>query len=57
MNNVHKSERYLRHGTAVVATTYGPVVFGKQSCLLLRESDDLECESRLRVLSHTVVPR
>ena len=44
VNNVHKSERYLRHGTAVVATTYGPVVFGKQSCLLLRESEDLECE-------------
>lgn len=43
VNNVHKSERYLRHGTAVVATTYGPVVFGKQSCLLLRESEDLEC--------------
>lgn len=40
VNNVHKSERYLRHGGAVVATTYGPVVFGKQSCVLLRENQD-----------------
>lgn len=31
VNNVHKTERYLRHGGAVVATTYGPVCFGKQS--------------------------
>lgn len=40
VNNVHKSERFLRHGGAVVATTYGPVVFGKQSCVLLRENQD-----------------
>lgn len=39
-NNVHKSERYLRPGAATVATVYGPIVFGKQPCLLLRESDD-----------------
>ncbi|CDZ97146.1 Uncharacterized conserved protein [Phaffia rhodozyma] len=39
-NNVHKSERFLRAGTAMVATTYGPIVFGKQPCLLLRETDD-----------------
>ncbi|KZT29103.1 ribosome biogenesis protein tsr1 [Neolentinus lepideus HHB14362 ss-1] len=41
-NNVHKFERYLRHGDMYVATTYGPVVFGKQSCMLLRETKDLE---------------
>ncbi|KAJ7879635.1 ribosome biogenesis protein tsr1 [Mycena olivaceomarginata] len=32
-NNVHKFERYLRHGVTSVATTYGPVAFGKQPCL------------------------
>lgn len=41
-NNVHKSERYLRHGAATVATIYGPIVFGKQPCLLLREDEDDE---------------
>ncbi len=44
VNNVHKSERHLRHGGAVVATTYGPVAFGKQSCLLLKESEDEDGE-------------
>ncbi|KAI0633223.1 ribosome biogenesis protein tsr1 [Trametes polyzona] len=39
-NNVHKFERYLRHGTTSVATIYGPVVYGKQPCTLLRETDD-----------------
>jgi pre-rRNA-processing protein TSR1 len=39
-NNVHKSDRFLRHGGAVVATTYGPVIFGKQSCILLKETED-----------------
>ncbi|KAH9944690.1 ribosome biogenesis protein tsr1 [Amylocystis lapponica] len=39
-NNVHKFERYLRHGVTSVATTYGPVVFGKQPCMLLRETED-----------------
>lgn len=38
-NNVHKSDRFLRHGGAVVATTYGPVIFGKQSCILLKETE------------------
>ncbi|TFY82450.1 hypothetical protein EWM64_g1558 [Hericium alpestre] len=41
-NNVHKFERYLRHGTAHVATTYGPVVFGSQPIVLLKESADPE---------------
>ncbi|KAF7983823.1 hypothetical protein HWV62_19079 [Athelia sp. TMB] len=41
-NNVHKFERFLRHGVTSVATTYGPVVFGKQPCVLLRESSDLQ---------------
>lgn len=39
-NNVHKFERYLRHGVTSVATTYGPIVFGTQPCLLLRETED-----------------
>ncbi|KAJ7594449.1 ribosome biogenesis protein tsr1 [Mycena floridula] len=40
VNNVHKFERYLRHGVTSVATIYGPVVFGKQPCVLLRETSD-----------------
>ncbi|ESK90857.1 ribosome biogenesis protein tsr1 [Moniliophthora roreri MCA 2997] len=40
VNNVHKFERYLRHGITSVATIYGPVVFGKQPCVLLRETED-----------------
>ena len=39
-NNVHKFERYLRHGNTTVATVYGPVVFGNQPCILLRETAD-----------------
>ncbi|KAI8994012.1 ribosome biogenesis protein tsr1 [Trametes punicea] len=39
-NNVHKFERYLRHGVTNVATIYGPVVYGKQPCTLLRETED-----------------
>ncbi|KAI0663427.1 ribosome biogenesis protein tsr1 [Cubamyces menziesii] len=39
-NNVHKFERYLRHGVTSVATIYGPVVYGKQPCTLLRETED-----------------
>ncbi|KAJ9111440.1 hypothetical protein QFC19_001209 [Naganishia cerealis] len=42
VNNVHKSEKYLRHGEALVATTYGPAILGKQSCLLLKESENPE---------------
>jgi len=38
-NNVHKFERYLRHGITNVATIYGPAVFGKQPCILLRENE------------------
>ncbi|TFK44273.1 ribosome biogenesis protein tsr1 [Crucibulum laeve] len=41
-NNVHKFERFLRHGVTNVVTTYGPVVYGKQPCVLLRESSDLQ---------------
>ncbi|KAF8323855.1 ribosome biogenesis protein tsr1 [Clavulina sp. PMI_390] len=41
-NNVHKFERYLRHGTSSVATIYGPIVFGKQPCLVLRETGDYQ---------------
>ncbi|KAF8197913.1 ribosome biogenesis protein tsr1 [Pholiota molesta] len=39
-NNVHKFERYLRHGVTSVATTYGPVIYGKQPCVLLSETSD-----------------
>lgn len=39
-NNVHKFERFLRHGVTSVATTYGPVVFGKQPCVFLKETSD-----------------
>ncbi|EIN07032.1 ribosome biogenesis protein tsr1 [Punctularia strigosozonata HHB-11173 SS5] len=39
-NNVHKFERYLRHGVTSIATVYGPAVFGKQPCMLLRETAD-----------------
>ncbi|KAH8107489.1 DUF663-domain-containing protein [Phellopilus nigrolimitatus] len=39
-NNVHKFERWLRHGVTSVATTYGSVAFGNQPCALLRETDD-----------------
>jgi len=45
-NNVHKFERYLRHGVTSVATTYGPVIYGKQPCVLLRETLNGEGESR-----------
>jgi pre-rRNA-processing protein TSR1 len=37
VNNVHKFERYLRHGDTYVATVYGPILFGNQPCTLLRE--------------------
>jgi len=40
VNNVHKFERYLRHGETTIATIYGPVTFGNQPCALLRESSD-----------------
>ena len=43
-NNVHKFERYLRHGVTNVATIYGPVVYGKQPCSLLRETEDPQGE-------------
>ena len=32
VNNVHKSEKFLRPGAATVATTFGPVCFGKTAC-------------------------
>jgi pre-rRNA-processing protein TSR1 len=39
-NNVHKFERFLRPGVTSVATTYGPVIFGKQPCIFLKETSD-----------------
>ncbi|KAF5326304.1 hypothetical protein D9611_000357 [Ephemerocybe angulata] len=44
-NNVHKYERYLRHGVTSVATVYGPVTYGHQSCTLLREGKDPQAPS------------
>ncbi|KIJ49414.1 hypothetical protein M422DRAFT_225108 [Sphaerobolus stellatus SS14] len=41
-NNVHKFERYLQPGVTSVATTYGPVIFGNQPCILLKETDDVQ---------------
>jgi pre-rRNA-processing protein TSR1 len=41
-NNVHKFERFLRHGVTSIATTYGPVVFGKQPCVLLKETTNMQ---------------
>jgi pre-rRNA-processing protein TSR1 len=40
VNNVHKSEKFLRPGSATVATTYGPVCFGKTACILLKEEGE-----------------
>jgi pre-rRNA-processing protein TSR1 len=37
VNNVHKSEKFLRPGAATVATTFGPVCFGKTACILLKD--------------------
>ncbi|KAF8481485.1 ribosome biogenesis protein tsr1, partial [Gautieria morchelliformis] len=39
-NNVHKFERFLLPGVTSVATTYAPVVFGRQPCMLLKETGD-----------------
>ena len=41
---MHKFERFLWHGTTVVASVYAPVAFGKQPCTLLRESDEAHGE-------------
>ncbi len=40
VNNVHKSEKYLRPGAATVATTFGPICFGKTGCLLLKDQGE-----------------
>lgn len=42
VNNVHKFERFLWHGTTMVASVYAPVIFGRQSCTLLRETEGVE---------------
>lgn len=43
-NNVHKFERFLIPGVTSVATTYAPVIFGKQPCMLLKETADSQGE-------------
>ncbi|KAI6094079.1 ribosome biogenesis protein tsr1 [Pisolithus croceorrhizus] len=35
-------ERFLWHGTTVVASVYAPVIFGRQSCTLLRETEGVQ---------------
>ncbi|CAK9780704.1 DUF663-domain-containing protein [Cutaneotrichosporon oleaginosum] len=42
VNNVHKSERYLKPGATTVVTTYGPACFGKLPCLLLKQGSRAE---------------
>ena len=37
VNNVHKSEKFLRAGSAVVATCFGPITFGKSGVVLLKD--------------------
>nr|XP_019047469.1 pre-rRNA-processing protein TSR1 [Kwoniella bestiolae CBS 10118]OCF26399.1 pre-rRNA-processing protein TSR1 [Kwoniella bestiolae CBS 10118] len=37
VNNVHKSDKFLRPGFATVATTFGPICFGKTACILLKD--------------------
>ncbi|WWC67672.1 uncharacterized protein I206_101584 [Kwoniella pini CBS 10737] len=37
VNNVHKSQKFLRPGEATVATTFGPICFGKTACILLKD--------------------
>lgn len=40
-NNVHKFERFLRHGiNAAIATAYLPITFGNQPAVLLRVPSD-----------------
>ncbi|KIY70613.1 ribosome biogenesis protein tsr1 [Cylindrobasidium torrendii FP15055 ss-10] len=41
-NNVHKFERYLRHGGTYVATVYAPVVFGPLPAVFLQETEDVQ---------------
>lgn len=50
MNNVHKSEKYLRPGAATVATTFGPICFGKTGCLLLKDQGEGQGRSLFRTL-------
>lgn len=52
VNNVHKFERFFWHGTTVVGSVYGPVIFGKQPCTLLRATVDIECMRSLSSLRH-----
>lgn len=51
-NNVHKFERYLRHGVTNVATVYGPIIYGTQPCLLLRGTSDLQGQSTRHHIFH-----
>ncbi|KAI0001276.1 ribosome biogenesis protein tsr1 [Russula compacta] len=45
VNNVHKFERYLRHGNTYVATIYGAILLGNQPCALLKETMNADAPS------------
>ena len=52
-NNVHKSEKFLRAGGAVVATCFGPMTFGKSGVVLLKdEGEDQGMFISCQVQSH-----
>lgn len=37
---MHKSEKFLRQGSATVATCFGPITFGKAGVVLLRDEGE-----------------
>lgn len=45
MNSVHKSEKFLRPGQAVVATCFGPITFGKSGVIMLKDEGEDQGES------------
>jgi pre-rRNA-processing protein TSR1 len=56
VNNVHKSERYLKPGSATVVTTYGPACFGKLPCLLLKQGSQAGAFSKPYPLTPAGLP-
>jgi len=50
-NNVHKFERYLRHGiNATIATAYLPITFGNAPAVLLRVPSKAEEQGRIELV-------
>lgn len=56
VNNVHKSEKFLRHGNATVLTTFGPVCFGKSPCIVLRANPDQPSLPHLVAMGSSLPP-